>query len=1009
MLRPKMDRDPPLQPEVPVPASDHSSSIPAGDDASSAPADAFTRLLEELARTPEAQIAEAWQTMLSPGEVVGRFELVREVGRGGFGVVYEARDLQLGRRVAFKALRPGRALSAAQVLGLRREAEAAAQLNHPNVVTVHDFGSCPAGPFLILELLRGAPLSQRLESGPLPPREAVRIAIDVARALVHAHAAGVIHRDLKPGNVFLCEDGKAKVLDFGLAHLLGARGTRGGTPGYMAPEQCRGETEGERTDLFGLGVLLYRMLTAQMPFEVKEGRSAVLDEGPSPAPSGKHIPPRLSALGGRLLARDPARRPASALEVLDELTQFGWRLDPLALARRHRRRLLAVALVVLAAAGGTAAGLWMQLASSRGRDHVTVAVADFVNETGDPDLEGLSGMLITSLEQSKKLNVLTRSRMRDELKQMGRADAPRIDESLAREIGRRLGTKTLLLASIKRFDSTYAIEMRGLDPVKDRYLFAVSERAPSKAQVPDLLDRVSMRARRELRERSEDIAGNQVQMGEAVTRSLEAYRHYFLGLECIERPRGQVETDACLPHFQAAVAVDPAFATAHYQLASLASTLNLSGSVKSDHEFVASHIGAALQHAGQVPAKERALIAALKARLDGDGDAAMDRYREILARYPDDKHVQYLAGLLMEERGDRAAAIPYFEKAVALDLFFDNAVRSLVNCLGLLQRQDALRALLARWSRLPPNPAIRAAMVRGSFWLGDVDAALQAAHRNLSEAPDAAAFADLAAVQFSRGEFGDTERTLQRALRSFPDNRRLVLFMVWTLSAQGRQREALDSLDGLRSAFPEGEVWDYHRSRANLLAAGLAPGPVWEEARQARELDEEVAGTLAADLALLGDVPHARDLAAHLRPRTPDRELADAVLAWRSGDDTDARSRLRALDALEPMPDWSMPPTFVLAEIASATGNDIEVLEAVARFRKLWNHMGSRGGWIVPRALLLEARAQARLGRVEAARASLDHLLAERSHADRGDALVAEARTVRATLVPGSSASEAPH
>jgi predicted Zn-dependent protease len=275
----------------------------------------------------------------------------------------------------------------------------------------------------------------------------------------------------------------------------------------------------------------------------------------------------------------------------------------------------------------------------------------------------------------------------------------------------------------------------------------------------------------------------------------------------------------------------------------------------------------------------------------------------------------------------------------------------------------------------------------------------------VAESPEAAAFAELAGVQFSRGEFGDTEHTLQRALRSFPDNRMLKLFMVWTLCAQGRQREALEALDALRSMFPAiGEAWSYHRARANLLAVSGTPGPVWEEARQTRDQDEEVAGTLAADLALLGDVPHARELGAQLRPRTPEWELADAVLAWRSGDTDGARSRLRALDAVEPMSSWSMPPSFVLAEIASATGNDVEVLESVTRFRTLWNHLGSRGGWIVPRALLLEARAQARLGRAEAARASLDRFLAQRAHADPGDSIAAEARAMRAALERASGA-----
>ena len=209
-----------------------------GEAAPSEPGE-VSRLLEELAQAPARELREAWERGLQPGAVVGRFELLRELGRGGFGVVYEARARELVRLVAFNAIRPGnRSLAELRQRWLQREAEAAAQLNHPNIVTLHDFGRAEAGPYLILELLHGRTLQQRIESGPLPASEAVRIAIGVARALAHAHACGVVHRDLKPSNVFLCDDGTVKVLDFGLAGILTAGASSGGgTPAYMAPEQ----------------------------------------------------------------------------------------------------------------------------------------------------------------------------------------------------------------------------------------------------------------------------------------------------------------------------------------------------------------------------------------------------------------------------------------------------------------------------------------------------------------------------------------------------------------------------------------------------------------------------------------------------------------------------------------------------------------------------------------------------------------------------------------------------
>ena len=225
----------------------------------------ISALILRLARTPTLAPGEAWAIPLRPGDFVGRYEIVAEIGRGGFGVVYEALDRNLGRAVAVKTVRPGRALAAEGGAGwLQDEAEAVASLSHRGIVAVYDVGEADGAPYVVMELLRGETLEQRLERrAPLPCLEAVRIAQDVATALDYAHARGVMHRDLKPANVFLCEDGTVKLLDFGLAHVFGhARGgpRGGGTPAYLAPERWRGEPEDARTDLFSLGVLLYELL-----------------------------------------------------------------------------------------------------------------------------------------------------------------------------------------------------------------------------------------------------------------------------------------------------------------------------------------------------------------------------------------------------------------------------------------------------------------------------------------------------------------------------------------------------------------------------------------------------------------------------------------------------------------------------------------------------------------------------------------------------------------------------
>ena len=160
-----------------------------------------------------------------------------------------------------KVVRPGRIRE--EEGKVSREAEAIARLAHPNLITLFEVGRSEHGPFLVFELLRGKTLDLRIEEGPLPVQEAVHIATEVSRGLAHAHAEGVIHRDLKPANVFVRNKGQVKILDFGMAHAFGRRRLSGGTPAYMAPEQWEDAPEDERTDVFALGVMLYRMLTGE--------------------------------------------------------------------------------------------------------------------------------------------------------------------------------------------------------------------------------------------------------------------------------------------------------------------------------------------------------------------------------------------------------------------------------------------------------------------------------------------------------------------------------------------------------------------------------------------------------------------------------------------------------------------------------------------------------------------------------------------------------------------------
>ena len=955
----------------------------------------LSALLVELAHAPEesVDVASGWTPGLEPGSEVGRFVLRREIGRGGFGVVYEALDRDLGRPVAFKALRPGRRLVGRNVDWLRGEAEAVAKLNHPNIVTLHDFGRGPMGPYLIFELLRGETLADRLRAGSLPLREAVAVATDVARVLAHAHKAGVVHRDLKPANVFLCEDGAVKVLDFGLAHLFGRAGAvSGGTPTYMAPEQWRGEPGDERTDLFSLGVLVFQMITGRAPYRVSREHSEAQEPGPPPELPRDVAPAALRSLSTRLLQKDPPGRPATSREVLEALLAIGRRLD----GTGSRRR---VAWAAVAAVAAVAVGIGADLVKDDPPPPgpVSVAVADFENGTGERELDGLSLPLATSLEQSRVFQVLTRARLMALLRAAGRPATERIEGDVARELARTAGARVLLTGSARRDGGAFAIELRAVEPTDGRRLFALTERAAVKAEIFPAVDRLSAAVRAALRERRDEVQRAQIRIAQAFTSSIEAYQAYFEGVDCIERPslgKGWVTLDAaCAGNFRRALALDPTFALAHYQLAFLLGLSNTSS------PELPVHLESALRYVDRVPPKEAALIRAWNEHIKGRDGEALAMYGNVLAEYPEEVHALFISGQLLVGRGELAAAVPFFEKALSIDPGSEWALDSLVNAQGALRRHDELRALLARLGEVPRTAAESHARVRGLVWLGEPRAALEAARGAVERGFGPAAESDLQGALSIAGELAEGEAMLRA--RTATEQFRLATWysLAGNIGLQGRRAEGLRVLDGLADRVTSGDRGAVQFVRAMYVAGDGDPAVSWREAAKTKALAPAFAGDLAIPLALFGDLPHAAELAELLPARSTAAEEHAALVAWRGGDAAGAAARLAVLDARDPWPNRGLAPSYLLAEVSADARDWRATLEAVNRFRSLWPR-GMWRSWAIPRVHYLAALAHAELGEREHARAELGRLLALWHRADRELPLLRDARALGARLEP---------
>jgi hypothetical protein len=275
---------------------------------------------------------------LRVGAVAGPYRIVREIGRGGMGVVYEAEDTRLRRAVALKALPAGYAADPVRRERLTREARAAAALAHPNIATIFALDELEGSLFLVSELVQGRTLREEVREGPLPGDRLQRTLVELASGLAAAHAAGIVHRDFKPENIIRCDDGRVKILDFGLARSQGEaaptelrltqNGTALGTPGYMPPEQLSGLDVDARADVFAFGVVAWELATGSHPYgasaaELLARVADLMDDGRA-GPTAVALPvPGLEPILRRCLRRNAAERYASALELLPALEALG--------------------------------------------------------------------------------------------------------------------------------------------------------------------------------------------------------------------------------------------------------------------------------------------------------------------------------------------------------------------------------------------------------------------------------------------------------------------------------------------------------------------------------------------------------------------------------------------------------------------------------------------------------------------------------------------------------------
>ena len=627
------------------------------------------------------------------GKIISHYEIRSKLGAGGMGVVYKAHDTTLGRDVALKFLPADLTGDDAARARFIHEARAAAALEHPNICTVYEVGEADGAMFIAMPLVEGESLREMIASGPVAVDEAIGLALGVARGLSKAHASGIVHRDIKPGNVLLTTEGQAKIVDFGLAKLatqtrLTKTGMTVGTVSYMSPEQARGDEVDNRTDVWALGAMLYEMLAGKLPFRGDADPAVVysiLNEEPDPVTGiRREVPVALEDVVERALAKDPAKRYESVDEMIEALETVREEAR-LGIDRRHyatlkrlkrRKRLVAGTAVMLVVA---IAAVLLTTFYERGQAIDSIAVLPLVNLSEDPEDEdfadGITGALISNFSRIGAIDkVSSRSasmRYKD------------TDKSVM-EIGDELGVKAILKGTIQRDGERILISAEVVNAKTEEHLWSDS----FDGRMVDLLTLQGQIASAIANEFRVSMTPSEQSML-AVAREIdpEVIRATLLG-----KKSGKEWTAAgfnrAINYFQQAISIDSTYAPAHAELSKVFGIIGRWGPNAARPEYRQKSKEAALRaiELDDASAQAHSSLAAVLLQVDFNWDLADREHRRAVEIDPGETLGNYATYLLWAGRFEEAIAAA--ERVIELDPVSEYAALQLGFILMSARRYD---------------------------------------------------------------------------------------------------------------------------------------------------------------------------------------------------------------------------------------------------------------------------------------------------------------------------------
>jgi tetratricopeptide (TPR) repeat protein len=792
----------------------------------------FTAFLRGDSGCPRARVRDVREVFVI-GKTVAHYRILEKLGEGGMGIVYKAEDTKLKRAVALKFLPPEFTRDPEAKERFVREAQAASGLDHPNICTIHEINETEDGQmFISMACYEGESLEAKIARGPLKLDEALNIAIQVGEALSAAHDNEIVHRDIKPGNILTGKDGRAEVVDFGLAKLArGSKLTRAGwttgTIAYMSPEQTRGEDVDHRADIWSFGVTLYEMLTGQRPFKGSYEQAviySIMNEEPEPITGLRTgVPVEFERIVAKAMAKRPAERYQHMDDLLVDLRTLRRKLEgttdtvlphPAARAPSAKRRFVRVGIPVIAALAVVLALVFVlpNFLNHRAVSAPTpIIVISFENQTGDTTYdylrEAIPNLLITNLERSRFLQVTTWERIRDLLDQLGRSEF---------ELCRMEGVDAIVLGSFTKAGDMFATDVKVLDVDTKQLLASANSKGEGVGSIlRTQIDELSRNISRGVGVPQPKGKQEEPAIAEVTTSSMEAYNHFLRGRAFWRK----LYFDEALQSLEKAIEIDPTFAVAHLYLAFAHAALD---NIGPRDEAIRS----AMRFADGATEKEQLLIRDTYASLvERDEGKSLAILREMEKKFPREKIVYKMLGNTLRGLGRTDEAIAAYNRVLELDPNDGQTLNDLAYVYADLGDLDRALEYVERYASVLPgdaNPLDTTAEMY--FRMGRLDDAVAKYEQALAVKPDFGADCRIAYVHALREEYPAALARSDQYIATMPSGALAVDGHVWKALLRfwlGDLDGALDRLGTARGLAEAAEhtYWqdEVERMRAWML------------------------------------------------------------------------------------------------------------------------------------------------------------------------------------------------